>query len=43
MSPKEKDYVKDGFYARTQGEEVKAADLEANVLMSYENRRAPER
>ena len=37
MSTKEKDYVKDGFYARTQAEEVKAADLEADVLMSYED------
>jgi hypothetical protein len=37
MSTKEKDYVKDGFYARTQAEEVKAADLEANVLMSFED------
>ena len=37
MSTKEKDYVKEGYYARTQAEEVKAADLEANVLMSYED------
>jgi hypothetical protein len=37
MSTKEKDYVKEGFYAHTQTEEVKAADLEANVLMSYED------
>ncbi|MBX7061395.1 MAG: S46 family peptidase [Pyrinomonadaceae bacterium] len=37
MSTKEKDYVKDGFYAPTLAEEVKAADLEANVLMSYED------
>ena len=37
MSSKEKDYVKDGFYARTPAEEVKAADLEANVLVSYED------
>src|SRR3954466_13889133 len=37
MSTKEKDYVKDGFYARTQAEEVKATDLEANVLMSFED------
>src|SRR3954451_17430275 len=35
MSTKDKDYVKDGFYARTQPEEVKATDLEANVLVSY--------
>jgi hypothetical protein len=37
MSSKEKDYVKDGFYARTQADEVKAPDLEANVLISYED------
>src|SRR5215468_1822093 len=37
MSSKEKDYVKDGFYAPTQAQEVKATDLEANVLMSYED------
>ncbi|MGH7784460.1 MAG: S46 family peptidase, partial [Candidatus Binatia bacterium] len=37
MSTKERDYVKDGFYANTNAEEVKAADLEANVLMSYED------
>jgi hypothetical protein len=37
MSTKEKDYVKDGFYAPTLADEVKAADLEANVLMSLED------
>src|SRR5215510_3847085 len=37
MSSKEKDYVKDGFYAPTQAQEVKATDLEANVLVSFEN------
>jgi len=37
MSSKEKDYVKDGYYARTAAEEVKAADLEANVLVSFED------
>jgi len=37
MSSKEKDYVKDGFYASTYAGEVKAPDLEANVLMSYED------
>jgi peptidase S46-like protein len=37
MSTKDKDYVKDGFYARTQAEEVKAADLEANVLISFDD------
>ena len=37
MSSKTKDYVKDGFYAPTQADEVKAPDLEANVLISYED------
>ena len=37
MSSKEKDYVKDGFYAPIYAEEVKAPDLEANVLMSFED------
>lgn len=37
MSSKEKDYVADGFYAKTQAEEIKCADLELNVLVSMEN------
>lgn len=37
MSSKEKDYVKDGFYAPTQAQEVKATDLEANILVSFED------
>lgn len=37
LSTKEKDLIKDGFYARTQAEELKTPDLEANILMSYEN------
>ncbi|KXK04253.1 MAG: dipeptidyl-peptidase 7 [Acidobacteria bacterium OLB17] len=37
MSTKEKDYVKDGFYAPTLADEVKATDLEANVLESFED------
>ena len=37
MSSKQKDYVADGFYARTQKEEMKCPDLELNVLMSMEN------
>ncbi len=37
MSTKEKNYVKDGFYAPTLAEEVKATDLEANVLESFED------
>jgi hypothetical protein len=37
LSAAEKDYVKDGFYAKTQAEELKCPDLELNVLMSMEN------
>lgn len=37
LSTKERDLIKNGFYARTQAEELKAPDLEANVLVSYEN------
>jgi hypothetical protein len=37
MSTKEHDLVKEGFYARTQAEEVKCPDLEINVLVSYED------
>ncbi len=36
-STAQKDYVKEGFYAKTQAEELKAADLELNVLVSMEN------
>ncbi len=32
-----RDYVKDGFYAATPGEEMKSPDLEVNVLVSMEN------
>ena len=31
------DYVKDGFYARTRDEELRAPDLELNVLVSIED------
>jgi hypothetical protein len=31
------DYVKDGFYAPTPGEEMKSPDLEVNVLVSMED------
>src|SRR5438445_13586822 len=31
------DYIKEGFYARTRGEEVKAPDLELNMLVSIED------
>jgi hypothetical protein len=37
LSSPEKDYVKDGFHAKTQAEELKCPDLELNVLMSMEN------
>src|SRR6476661_7155413 len=37
VSTPQKDYVKDGFYARTPAEELKSADSELNVLVSYEN------
>jgi hypothetical protein len=37
LSKKGKDYVKDGFYARTLDEEYKSVDEELNVLMSIED------
>jgi len=37
VSTPEKDYVKDGFHAKTQAEELKCPDLELNVLVSMEN------
>jgi hypothetical protein len=37
VSTPEKDYVKDGFYAKSQADELKCADLELNVLVSMEN------
>ncbi|HZH34185.1 MAG TPA: S46 family peptidase [Pyrinomonadaceae bacterium] len=37
LSTKENDLTKNGFYARTQAEELKAPDLECNVLVSFEN------
>jgi hypothetical protein len=33
ISNEKKDYVKDGFYAKTRAEEIPAKDLELNVLM----------
>lgn len=36
-STAEKDFIKDGFYAATPGEEMKSPDLEVNVLVSMEN------
>src|SRR5207244_4757819 len=37
ISNAQKDYVKDGFNAKTPAEEVKSPDLELNVLVSMEN------
>ncbi|MES2572545.1 MAG: S46 family peptidase, partial [Verrucomicrobiota bacterium] len=37
VSTKEKDYLKKGFYAARLAEEIKAPDLELNVLMSIED------
>lgn len=37
VSTREHDYLKKGFYARTLAEEIKAPDLELNVLMSMED------
>ena len=37
VSSPSKDYVKDGFYARTEAEELKCPDLEINVLVNMED------
>src|SRR5881409_2221663 len=37
ISNAQRDYVKDGFYAKTQAEELKAPDLELNVLLITED------
>ena len=37
ISTSEKDYLKTGFYAKSQAEEIKAVDLELNVLQSIED------
>ena len=37
VSTKEHDYLKNGFYAKSLDEEIKAPDLELNVLMSIED------
>src|SRR5438067_5301777 len=37
ISSQEHNYLRDGFYARTQTEEIKSTDLELNVLMSMED------
>jgi hypothetical protein len=37
VSTAEHDYIRDGFYAKSQDEEMKSPDLEVNVLVSYED------
>jgi hypothetical protein len=37
VSTPERDYIKEGFYAATQAEELKCPDLEINVLVSYQD------
>lgn len=37
LSTKEKNYLRDGFHARTPAQEVKCLDLELNVLQSIED------
>src|SRR5262249_25609551 len=37
ISSEKTNYVRDGFYAKSQKEEVKATDLELNVLISIED------
>jgi hypothetical protein len=37
ISSEKNNYVRDGFYAKSQKDEVKATDLELNVLMSMED------
>ncbi len=37
LSTKEKNYLRDGFYAHTPAEELKCLDLEINVLQSIED------
>jgi peptidase S46-like protein len=37
VSTRERDYIKNGFYAATREAEIKCPDLEVNVLVSYEN------
>src|SRR5215470_14113278 len=37
ISTPQKNYVADGFYARTRADEVKSADAELNVLVSTED------
>lgn len=37
LSTKERDLLKNGFYAKTQADELKAQDAEILILVSYEN------
>jgi hypothetical protein len=37
ISTEKKDYIRDGYYAKTRADEVKCVDLELNVLMSIED------
>jgi Peptidase S46 len=37
ISDPQHNYLKDGFYARTEADEIKSTDLELNVLMSIED------
>src|SRR5438876_8523624 len=37
MGSPEHNYLRDGFYAKTQANEIKSTDLELNVLMSIED------
>lgn len=37
ISTKDRDYTKEGFYARERSEELRSPDLEINVLVSYED------
>jgi len=37
LSTPERDYLKTGFHARSQAEEIKCVDLELNVLVSIED------
>src|SRR5438105_6148841 len=37
ISSEKNNYVRDGFYAKSQKDEVKATDLELNILMSIED------
>jgi Peptidase S46 len=37
ISTKDRDFTKEGFYARTRSEELRSPDLEINVLVSFED------